>query len=418
MKIRLSLLLIIICATATHVIAADPTATTYSWTDCQGSAKPYPAPTQAYDYPDTLTPVMINHVGRHGARYPATPRHTSTLLKALRLANEQGSITARGRELMALTEKVATYSDGRWGALDTLGMAEQRGIASRMLANYPMLFGSNTVEAISSYSPRCIMSMYEFTHQLSRLDNKVELRTASGRKYSPLMRFFDGNPDYSTYRKSDTLAATIDSYTRANVPLNALYRVLGNKFSSDMSLPDVAMAEYSVLAGLQAMGLDCDISRYLTPQEYNALWGVFNLRQYLQHSTSTLSAIPSDIASPLLLDIIASTDGFISGDNTSTVHLRFGHAETLMPLLALMHLPGCYYLTNYFDTVGMHWRDFQVVPMAANLQLILFRSDSGRYYLRTDLNEEPVTLIPGDTSIYVPWTKARAYFDRCIPLYY
>ena len=102
----------------------------------------------------------------------------------------------------------------------------------------------------------------------------------------------------------------------------------------------------------------------------------------------------------------------------STVNLRFGHAETLMPLLALMHLPGCYYLTNYFDTVGKHWLDFNIVPMAANLQMILFRSDSGKYYLRTDLNEIPVTLIPGDDTLYLPWTRARAYLERCLPLYY
>ncbi|MDE5827132.1 MAG: histidine phosphatase family protein, partial [Duncaniella sp.] len=106
----------------------------------------------------------------------------------------------------------------------------------------------------------------------------------------------------------------------------------------------------------------------------------------------------------------------VSGKNNYSVMLRFGHAETMMPLLALMHIPGCYYMTNYFDTVGLHWRDFYVVPMASNLQMVLFRAESGKYYVRVDLNEIPVPLIPGRQGIYIPWTTAREYLNRCLPL--
>jgi hypothetical protein len=87
-----------------------------------------------------------------------------------------------------------------------------------------------------------------------------------------------------------------------------------------------------------------------------------------------------------------------------------------MPLLSLMRLRGCYYLTNYFDTVAQHFRDFDVVPMSANLQMILMRSDRGRYYVRFDLNEVPIALMPNDNRIYLPWTEARDYLSRCLPL--
>ena len=82
-----------------------------------------------------------------------------------------------------------------------------------------------------------------------------------------------------------------------------------------------------------------------------------------------------------------------------------------------MHVPGCYYLTNYFDTVGLHWRDFDIVPMAANLQIILFQGPSNRYYVRVELNEKPVSLIPGSDALYVDWSVARNYLQRCMPLY-
>lgn len=159
-------------------------------------------------------------------------------------------------------------------------------------------------------------------------------------------------------------------------------------------------------------------NRFFTKEEYNALWSCFNLRQYLQRTATTVSSVPADIASVLLQDIIATTDAFIDGTSKAVANLRFGHAETLMPLLSLMRLKGCYYMTNYFDTVALNWRDFDVVPMAANLQIILFKAErTGHYYIRVDLNEKPVPLQPGKTDLYTPWGVARDYLTRCLPLY-
>ncbi|MDE7411845.1 MAG: histidine-type phosphatase [Paramuribaculum sp.] len=413
--------LIILCVlTALAARGADPTHTSYTRAQCQGSAMPYPAPEQIAEYPDSLTPVMINHVGRHGARFPASANHANTIGKALKEATAQGTITPLGKRLLALTDRVTALSANRWGALDSLGMAEQRGIASRMYAAYPMLFDSSSVTAISSYSPRCIMSMYEFTHQLARLNNHQDIYTASGRAFSPLLRFFDLNDEFRELIKSPEISDKVEQYASQTLTYKPLDRVLGEKFRYDDETDRyrIAMAEYSFLAGLSAMGLDIDTTPYLTTDEYNALWRVFNLRQYLMRTASTVSPLPAQISSPLLSDIISSFDEFLAGKNPAKVNLRFAHAETLMPLLSLMRLQGCYYLTNYFDTVGLHWKDFHVVPMAANLQLILFQAPSGTYYLRADLNEHPVPLIPNDSSVYTEWSRAREYLQRCLPLVY
>lgn len=416
---RLPLLLTLIFLTATAAHSADPTNTAYTRQECQGSAMPYPDPDQIVTYPDSLTPVMINHVGRHGARFPASANHATLLADALKKATEQHTITPLGKKLLALTERVMNVSAHRWGSLDSLGMAEQRGIASRMYAAYPMLFDSASVTAISSYSPRCIMSMYEFTHQLARLNNNQDIYTASGRTFSPLLRFFDLNDEFRSLIKSPEITDIVTRYADQTLDYKHLHRVLGDKFSfDDGNQYRIAMAEYSFLAGLSAMGLDVDTTPYLTDEEFNALWRVFNLRQYLMRTASTVSPLPAQISAPLLSDIISSTNEFLSGKNTAKVNLRFAHAETLMPLLSLMHLQGCYYLTNYFDTVGLHWKDFHVVPMAANLQLILFQAPSGKYYLRADLNEQPVPLLPNDSAIYVEWSRANEYLQRCLPLVY
>lgn len=410
----------IICQFAVFAaLAADPTATNYSPADCQGSLKPYPVPEKSFDYPDSLKPVYISHVGRHGARYPAGPAHSVALQHALQRADSARTITPLGRKLLKLTDYVIETSHNRWGALDSLGMAEQRGIASRMFLNFPQPFKDGSVSAISSYSPRCMMSMFSFVHQLDRLNNSVEVITSTGRQNSKLMRPFDLSGDYKEFRASDGWKNVYDSYMQQTVPVTALERVLGQGYPYDGTDPkDLALIEYYVIAGMSAMSVEVNALDYFTQEEYNALWSTFNLRQYLQRVATTVSSVPADIASDLVLDIIARADGFISGSNPATVDLRFGHAETLMPLLSLLRLPGCYYLTNYFDTVAMHWRDFDVVPMAANIQFIMFKSSKGRYYVRVDLNETPVALIPNDNRVIIPWGEARDYMTRCVPLYY
>lgn len=399
-------------------ISLSATLPTVSPYNCQGSLKPYPAPETLNTYPDSLTPVFINHVGRHGARYPAGSAHALGLMKLLNRADSLKTITPLGRQLKAITAEVIKQSTGRWGALDSLGMAEHRGIASRMVKTFPSLFKGKNINAISSYSPRAMMSMFSFVHEIDDLNNSSEISTLTGRSTSPLMRFFDVNQSYITFIKDKTWEKPYKEYIKQTIPLDPIYRVVGKryKFESDDEARDAALLEYYVLAGLNAMSMPADGPRFFTDNEYTALWSCFNLRQYLQRTSTSVSTIPADIASPLLQDLIVSTDLFIMkpAERTTTVQLRFGHAETLMPLLSLMKVPGCNYYTDNFESVAQNWQDFYVVPMAANLQMILFQAQkSGKYYVATLLNEHPVNLVPEQPTI-VPWDVARDYLVKCI----
>lgn len=401
--------------------AAGPMTTGYTFAECEGSAMPYPYSGPPAEYPDSLEPVFINHVGRHGARFPASSANCLRLKRALEHADSIGTITPLGRRLRAVNDRIIALSNNRWGSLDSLGMAEQAEIAARMFFGYTGVFSSGgTIRAMSSYSPRAMMSMYCFVHQLDRLNNRVTFETVTGRVTSPLLRPFDLDRDYIDFRKSDAWKAPYDEYMDAAVPLSALRRVLGDgyRFESEDDARDMAMTEYSVLSGMSAMGLESVMARFFTREEANALWSCNNLRQYLQRTATTVSAVPADIASALVSDIIATTDAFVNGtDGETRAVLRFGHAETLMPLLSLIRIPGCYYLTNYFDTVGSHWCNFHVVPMASNIQFVVFKSrKSGLYYVRINLNEQPVKLRKGSNEIYYPWGDLRRYLTDCLPL--
>ena len=419
MKHRIILLAVL--AWAIGASAADPTATRYTMEQCEGSLTPYPREVRAVQAPDSLVPVFINHVGRHGARYPASAANCLALRRLLNAADSLGTITPLGRRLAQLNDEIITASNNRWGALDSLGMAEQAQIATRMFVNFAEVLSAGNVKALSSYSPRAMMSMYSFLHQLDRLNNHLEFTTSTGRMNSPLMRPFDIDADYIEFRRAKSWEPAYNAHFEAVCPTTAIRRVLGEDFpfSSDAHARDAAITEYYVLAGLRAMGLPSQMQTYFTIEEANALWSCFNLRQYLQRTATTVSTVPAEIAGDLVLNIIETTDAYTTGEDTGTCAiLRFGHAETLMPLLSLLRIPGCHYMTNYFDTVASHWRDFDVVPMAANIQFIVFKSRrTGDYYVRVDVNETPVALRPGDDSLYFPWGELRRFMMNCVPLH-
>jgi len=405
--------------------AADPMQTDYSYAECEGSLTPYPLIDSRTEYPDSLVPVFINHVGRHGSRYPASASNCLALRRALERADSLGTITPTGRKLAALNSRVTALAADRWGALDSLGEAEQRGIAARMYFKYTPVFSDTAtqkVRAISSYSPRAMMSMFSFLHQIDRLNNRLTFDTSTGRVNSRLLRPFDLDKDYIGFRSAKPYAEVYDAYFATHCPTSAIRRALGESypFGSEEAERELAITEYYVLAGLSAMSVDCELSAFFTREEINALWSCFNLRQYLQRTATTVSTVPAEIASALVLDIISTTDAFADGSDRSVCAVfRFGHAETLMPLLSLLRIPGCFYMTNYFDTVASHWRDFDVVPMAANLQFVLFRAKaSGRYYVRVELNERPLRLRgESDPTTIFPWGELRRFMMNCVPLY-
>lgn len=395
-------------------VAVNPTASRYTMSQCAGSYMPYPAPDRPILLPDSLTPVLLNHVGRHGARYFTSPVESVRLLSALDRADSLGTITGRGIELRTLIGRVLDMSHNHWGDLDSLGITEQQGIASRMFINFPTLFNNGRINAISTYVPRCVMSMYAFTHQIDRLNNHNDITTSSGRQNSELLRPFDTDEAYIEWRKNNRATKPYNEFVKQNVTQEALKRILGDGYPFDNGWRELALAEYRFVSGMSEQGIQIEISKYFTDEEYNALWSCRNLEQYLQRTSTTISAIPGQITTTLIEELIRTFDNAVNSRSETTVYLRFGHAETLLPLLCQLRLPGCHYLTNYYDTVALHWRNFDIVPMAANLQMVLSRSTTGRYYITTYLNERPIDLCPDSSDSPIPYETARTCLTNCL----
>lgn len=275
---------------------------------CDGSMMPYRLSVdQQLDMvaPDSLRPVMINYVARHGARYLSSAKKVNHLRGELNKASAENCLTETGKAFLSLLDRVDSATGGNWGALDPLGSVEQRDLALQMHALCPGLLSKGRVEAIATYVPRGVMSMYEFCHTLCRVAPDLEIHTAEGKQFNTLLRYFAADSLYVSYLASGKWRGIYDTYVAV---------------------------------------------------------------------------------------------------------LRFGHAETLMPLLSLMRLPGC-------DASAIHdcskayltWRDYDVVPLGANLLIVTLKAPSGRLYTCLRLNGHWVSPVP-DGRMLVPSSELTAYW--------
>lgn len=357
-----------------------------------GTSLPYPGhgDSEAYRVPDSLDVVYIDHVGRHGARFLSKASYTRNMLKFL---DSAGPLTAAGVKLRALCHRLDSVTSGRYGALDSIGMVEQTGIGDRMSRRgAEALRQLDSVTAIASYVPRCVMSMDICSHAVIWNHPKTEMRQGSGPRYNSLMRFFDTDSAYITYDRSNEWKRVWEAYDAKVSPVGAMRRLVSDSGQiSDKKLRKMARVMYKIVAGANAVFDDVDWRAFYTPQEYRHAWQSENLRHYLTYSANGLSLTPSRMSCSLVADIARSLErASRPGYDGPAMTLRFGHAETLMPLLSQLDVPGCRYVTNEWTRVVEHWRDYEVVPMAANLQLLLMRSKgSDRLYVQTLHNEQP-----------------------------
>lgn len=374
------------------LVTAMVTASSAQICEYAGTSLPYPClgDHEAYQVPDSLEVVYIDHVGRHGARFLSKASYTRDMLKFL---DDSGSLTAAGVRLRALCHRLDSVTAGRYGALDSIGMVEQTGIGDRMSRRgAEALRQLDSVTAIASYVPRCVMSMDMCSHAVIWNHPKAEMGQGSGPRYNTLVRFFDTDSAYLAYDRSNEWKRVWEAYDAKVSPVDAVRRLIPNGNAvSDKKLRKMARVMYKIVAGANAVFGSVDWQAFYTPDEYRRAWQSENLRHYLTYSANGLSLTPSRMSRSLVADIAASLERAAQpGYDGPAMTLRFGHAETLMPLLSQLAVPGCRYVTTDWDRVADHWRDYEVVPMATNLQLLLLRSKgTDRLYVQSLHNEQP-----------------------------
>lgn len=76
------------------------------------------------------------------------------------------------------------------GKIVKVGRDGTKGIAGRMIRNYPQLFSNSAkIEAIATYVPRSINSMDAFLSCMIRHNPALQVQRSEGKQYNHILRF-------------------------------------------------------------------------------------------------------------------------------------------------------------------------------------------------------------------------------------
>lgn len=397
--------------------------------DYAGSMKPYDFSRVEVTpvWADSLKPVYLAHVARHGARYISSAKKLTKLRVAIAESKAKGTLTGRGREFETLLDSVETVSNGRWGALSEVGCREEQQIAKNLYTLMPSLLKNARINAISSYVPRVAMTMYEFCHELAWMSPDVRISTAEGKEFDAFLRCFEADPEYDEYRNTGAWLQLQDSLIDATVSAQPALRIFGKKSGfSDEKLRQLTMEIYDVLQSLSAFGMPAADDRFMTESEYKTCWEADNVGHYLRNTITPYSNLAVKATAPLLAKIMADADEALDNGRLEnalkradmhrsdispapySANLYFGHAETLMPLLSLMGVEGCNYESTDLGNLASEWRDYDIVPLGAHLDVILLEAPSGNIYAALQLNGKFLSPL-SDGNLIVLWDDYRQY---------
>ena len=363
--------------------------------------------------PAGYQPVYISHYGRHGSRWPVNKKIYKTAGDFFQDQQLAENITPEGKDVWKMVTQCAGNAAGHLGELTGKGETQHRAIASRLLNRFPGLFSGKSVVARSSVEPRCIMSMMAFCDEL---EESVPGLNVSKHATPGDMDFIHHNTqeaklntgedapwmwDFSAYRDSVSLCRKTASKLFKNVP------------QCD-SLPIFMRSLYDVAISVQDIdSLDVDLLSVFDGEELAGLWKASNYMQYVANGKSPVSMNSGpESVKPLLQEIVGRADEMIASGETA-VDLRFGHDTDLLRLVSLIDLDGRGVELEDPDEAAEKWRNFEISPMGANLQLIFFRNKAGNTIVLPRLNETPVLIsdVPQAFPGYYDWDLLKTYFS-------
>lgn len=377
----------------------------------------YPAPSGTVTpAPSGYEPFYISHYGRHGSRWMTSDERYTEVVSVFDSLYRCSELTPLGADVRRRLHKVWDDARGCSGSITPLGERQHREIAGRMFRNFPQVFrGEARVEARSSTSLRCAMSMSYFTERLKELNPALRVERRAYHRYM----------DYIAYTSPEGEAFASDSalwrrgfweFERKNVRPQRLMASLFTR-PSVIADPDAMMRSlYWIAADMQNVELGLSFYDLFEYEELVGVWKTVNARMYVCNANAPLNGglMPRQ-AMPLLRNILESADAAIR-EGAPAADLRFGHDTHLIRLLALMQVEDCANRESDMERFHLAWQDYRVSPMGANLQIIFYRNKQNDILVKFLLNENEVRLpaVSCGKSPYYPWKEVKRFWQKLV----
>ena len=157
-----------------------------------------------------------------------------------------------------------------------------------------------------------------------------------------------------------------------------------------------------------------DFNRYIQPDVARQLEQITDGQNFFLQGPGTVESkgVSVEIARHLLDDFFHEVDRIAKGDRSRAATLRFAHAETIIPFVAILGIKG-YDVPLPVSVPYSHssstWRGKEVAPMAANIQWDVLANNENRLVVRMLHNEKETDFKPQcDTARLSPASK---YYD-------
>ncbi|MEU3861929.1 histidine-type phosphatase [Streptomyces sp. NPDC028722] len=386
-----------------------------------GTKAPYAPRQNPRDYqkpPAGFVPVLTENVSRHGSRTATDSEDGDLILALWDKAEAQGRLTRKGEEFgPRVRALLAAMAKTGYGNLSGRGRQELAETAARMEKRLPSLFAKiahdgEKIDVVSSGQGRAVDSGNVFAGVLAEADPELKPLIGPTRTDKDLLYFHKaaGGAAYRDYLAHDQrLKDTLDGITGQDRTRQAAGSVLRKIFTDSFvaQITDrtgAAQAVYNLYAIAPAMseespdGAGWGLERYISRSDAAWFGYLGDAEDFYEKGPGfSDSDITYKMAGVLLDDLFEQVEAKRAGTSDLGAELRFTHAEEVVPLAALMGLPGSTRPATPgepYTYAGNPWRGASVSPLGANIQWDVFQKGD-RYLVRMLYNEKETAFKAG-----------------------
>ena len=375
--------------------------------------------------PKGYEPFYFSLVSRHGSRYELRDDSFTAPNDIYNKASELGILTPLGEEVRNIINRATADQMGKGGELTLRGQDQLRAIGRRAYKNFTPIFANGAIEGKASTKMRCVFSMVAFVDGLKEQRSTMPAELEARESFVGMLRPMVNHPDtparlievwnkhgkYGEGWKGESM-----EWLRKNDISQMLSKLTTNpsllvEKCGAKSIQHFACETHHALIFAQNFNI-CDskiLKRVFTPEE-QYLFYIYHTNKWLHFSGgwgNPLIELYTSYIAPLVDDVISKANEAIEGKNPHCANLRFTHDSYVVPLLSIFGFEGCslYYSGNLEkDCCSSPFA--KLMPMGANIQLVLYRNKENKVLVRLLLNEQDMKLpIECTTAPFYPWDE-------------
>ena len=360
----------------------------------------------------------IEHYGRHGSRSEWGGATYAMVRDALQSAKDAGvELTPAGDSLLREAAYIFDHYDGMDGRLTPRGVREHQQLATRMYNRFPEVFkkGSKKIRAVSSTTPRVIVSMNGFTAQLRAIQPDLDIDLDTGEKF---MAYISRAENDTIIARTNKAMAERSGGMRRSLPdsVTVFKNLFKNPEEGKRFVRNTFFFQYSIYATArvaEAFDINDNLFRYLPFDVMYQLHESTFLNAYLNQCNSELNGhLRMPRAKELVDVLIAQADKVVSGESDRAADLTFGHDWPFLGLCSYLGLEGIGDRLS-IDEAAAHWMASWNCPFAANLQMIFYKgkktSDPVLVKFLVNERETPLKFVEPYQGPYYRWEDVKAF---------